>query len=88
MASYLNRNRMPLTFYTSTNHSRCIDITGMQYSRHSTHLRNDKKYRKFLFTHFLVYLLTYFPIRFANSIYESASERYFEQYTPSGAAVV
>ena len=60
----------------------------MQYSHHSTHLRNDKKYRKFLFTHFLVYLLTYFPIRLANSIYESASERYFEQYTTSGATVV
>ena len=60
----------------------------MQYSRHSTHLRNDKKYQKFLFTHVLVYLLTYFPIRFANSIYESASERYFEQYTISGATVV
>lgn len=88
MASYLNRNRMPLTFYTSTNHSRCIDITGMQYSRHSTHLRNDKKYRKFFFTHFLVSLLTYLPIRLANSICESASERYFEQYTPNGATVV
>ena len=60
----------------------------MQYSHHSTHLRNDKKYRKFLFTHFLVYLLTYFPIRFANSICKSASERYFEQYTPNGATVV